>query len=96
MLELKSLIKYRLESIEHEEVNNLESLAFNAMEKDVQLDQRFCELFSDRKDNEELQIDVVFQLREMKLSKVVTEKGFDISEIRKYRCIPDPVTLFRM
>ena len=73
MLELKSLIKYRLESIEHEEVNNLESLAFTAIGKDVQLDQRFFEIFSYRKDSEELQIDVVFQLREMKLNKVVTE-----------------------
>lgn len=96
VLELKSMVKYRLESMENEKVAEIESLAFQFMGKDVCLNSRFCELFSDKTQVGHIQIEVRFELKPKEDSPQAKPLANGIPEIGAYSSTPNQIELYRM
>lgn len=97
LIDLKGIIRYRLENMELEKISNLKNMHFEIEGKRQAIEKKFIELWNGEEVPLQKVIDVHFEIKSTatkEKSRVVTTTK--IPRLVKYKCIPNPVEFFRM
>lgn len=97
VVDLKNIIRHKLENMEIEKITNLANLNFKVDGKKVALTQKFIELWDVDNIPATKSIDVHFEVKNsanIEKSRIVTTS--QIPRLTKYQCLPNQVEFFRM